>query len=676
MGTTETRGYRLFSRTGRGTIASVAATSYMRTFGVTVLLWCDVVWLRGSGPAWFGSIYFLGSNERWRNIDRTCEWYSQDWGRFPWRFWKKSVFFFSVRWSQHFLIKHLCRRDSASTTGTLGPDVEKKMLSKRKLRWSGISLPYRKLLNTSNTKFFVNGSTWPILRAVRFSSTRTRSTLTPAFNQFTFMTQGELYDHIVEGERGWVLQSVVSRASFRRATASGQKAFTVLSLHINNVFAKKKGIAKKVIQTIRAIMISQDNDLVACDFTGTAWRCRRRDNLSSIDEVFSDGALPTPPGPTPLWWPESIRNNWADVCGFLNMVLFSIPRHALGSRSSDQSCHHETWLHLHFVDWNNKWDHQAHCNVSIRLKERPVSSGYRAQKRHIIDVLSDHSLSAWIRNHLRSQVVRLPLLIITMWPVELRCLARPPQVKQFSFPYSLVVHIQSVSLRSSCAKKNRLVHHLTKTNTSMKSLPSQLSSLHRSHLIVQTPSNISLIVRSSVFLMECQLSEQFFSMNTDDSNIEDMNVPHTTECFSLSSVTFIEDRFCLFCTRSFTLFWEWPGSQRQFQFCFVLTIDELLCSSLNANNGSPRSIVIFFFFQTDVLVFTTETWLELVCPCPRAKNGCHRSIIHQFISFPLLRRPSFLIVPSWVACCVSRQTTGLTVLSYISACALRGLWLW
>ena len=33
----------------------------------------------------------------------------------------------------YFLIKHLCRRDSASTTGTLGPDVEKKMLSKNEL---------------------------------------------------------------------------------------------------------------------------------------------------------------------------------------------------------------------------------------------------------------------------------------------------------------------------------------------------------------------------------------------------------------------------------------------------------------------------------------------------------------------------------------------------------------
>ena len=32
-----------------------------------------------------------------------------------------------------------------------------------------------------------------------------------------------MYDHIVEGEDGWVLQGLVSRASFRRAAASGPK---------------------------------------------------------------------------------------------------------------------------------------------------------------------------------------------------------------------------------------------------------------------------------------------------------------------------------------------------------------------------------------------------------------------------------------------------------------------
>ena len=121
-------------------------------------------------------------------------------------------------------------------------------------------------------------------------------------------TRRGLQDQVVfEGEQGWVLQGVLSRASFRRAAAIGQKCFTVLSLHISNIFVKKKGIAKKLILTLRAIMISQEVDLVAGDFNGTAWRCRSRDNLSTIDEAFADCALRTPPGPTPLWVPDPSR---------------------------------------------------------------------------------------------------------------------------------------------------------------------------------------------------------------------------------------------------------------------------------------------------------------------------------------------------------------------------------
>ena len=150
-----------------------------------------------------------------------------------------------------------------------------------------------------------------------------------------------MQDHIVEGEHGWVLQCVLSRASFRRVAASGQKVFTVLSLHISNIYAKKRGLAKKIIQTIRALMISQNVDLVAGDFNGTAWRCRSRDNISTIDEVFSDCALPTPPGPTPLWGPGSIPNTWADVCGFLKPPRLST---FLESEQAWRLFHSSSWF--------------------------------------------------------------------------------------------------------------------------------------------------------------------------------------------------------------------------------------------------------------------------------------------------------------------------------------------
>ena len=46
---------------------------------------------------------------------------------------------------------------------------------------------------------------------------------------------------------------------------------TVLSQHISNICDKKKAIAKKLILTLRAIMISQQIDVVPSDFNYTAW---------------------------------------------------------------------------------------------------------------------------------------------------------------------------------------------------------------------------------------------------------------------------------------------------------------------------------------------------------------------------------------------------------------------
>ena len=148
----------------------------------------------------------------------------------------------------------------------------------------------------------------------------------------------------------------------------------------------------------------------------------------------------------PLWGPRSIPNDWADVCGFVKPPAsqrfwkvnktwchgaFSIPRQALGLRPSDQSRHHDTWLHLHFVDWNNKWNHEAHFNGNLRLKEQPASV--------------DHSLSSWVRNHLHSLILAVPLLTITKWPDDIW------RQLLVMFPPSRVF-VVSCSSRSSCAR--------------------------------------------------------------------------------------------------------------------------------------------------------------------------------------------------------------------------------
>ena len=79
----------------------------------------------------------------------------------------------------------------------------------------------------------------------RCSSTRTPSTPDIEVNSvYLHDTRRELHDKVMEGDQGWVLQGVISRASFRRRLLSGQKTFTVLSLLIYNIHAKKRCIAK------------------------------------------------------------------------------------------------------------------------------------------------------------------------------------------------------------------------------------------------------------------------------------------------------------------------------------------------------------------------------------------------------------------------------------------------
>ena len=75
----------------------------------------------------------------------------------------------------------------------------------------------------------------------------------------------------------------------------------------SNIYAKKRGIGKKLILTIRAVMLHEKVDLVAGDFNGAAWRRDNSNFFSIIEEVFADCALPMPPGPTPLWgsWSSS-----------------------------------------------------------------------------------------------------------------------------------------------------------------------------------------------------------------------------------------------------------------------------------------------------------------------------------------------------------------------------------
>ena len=77
-----------------------------------------------------------------------------------------------------------------------------------------------------------------------------------------------------------------------------------------------------------------------------------------------------------------------------NHGALSIPRKTLGLRPNNQSCHHEAWLHLDFVDWSNTWFKQDVYEQRISLKERPEDCSYGNPKRRTSEVMSDHSLSS------------------------------------------------------------------------------------------------------------------------------------------------------------------------------------------------------------------------------------------------------------------------------------------
>ena len=78
-----------------------------------------------------------------------------------------------------------------------------------------------------------------------------------------------------------------------------------MSLHISNIYAKKRGIGKKLILTIRAVMLDEKVDLVASDFNGAAWRRDNSNNISIMKRPLLTVLLPTPPRP------HTVVVNWS-----------------------------------------------------------------------------------------------------------------------------------------------------------------------------------------------------------------------------------------------------------------------------------------------------------------------------------------------------------------------------
>ena len=134
----------------------------------------------------------------------------------------------------------------------------------------------------------------------------------------------------------------------------------MMSLHINNHYPKKRGFAKNVLFAVRAVLCHEQVDMVAGDFYGAAWRKKSGDNQqrdSTTEKAFANTSLPIPHGSSPLWGPGNVPGERADVCGFTEPPntdnewqvrghgTLEINCDVLGTRPTDQSCHHEVWIH-------------------------------------------------------------------------------------------------------------------------------------------------------------------------------------------------------------------------------------------------------------------------------------------------------------------------------------------
>ena len=177
-----------------------------------------------------------------------------------------------------------------------------------------------------------------------------------------------------------------------------------MKLHNNNHDAKKRVIGKKLILTVRTVMLQEHVDMVAGDFNGAVWRRQSGSDprpISKIEEAFTKTSLPIPP----LWGPGSVPGEWSDVCGFLKPLgsdtewqvrmhgAFTIPFGTPGLKEKDQSCHHKVRVHLSHVNARADERVPPYNEVQrLHLKERNSPCDHSKERKRAHWKESDHSL--------------------------------------------------------------------------------------------------------------------------------------------------------------------------------------------------------------------------------------------------------------------------------------------
>ena len=188
----------------------------------------------------------------------------------------------------------MCSGDSASATGNPGPRRGKEDAFEKQIagRWH-----IRTLQEASKLR-------WPQASHESLPPNPSRRLLQSSFNRDTFYpnvdvksmylhdTRRDLPDQVMEGEHGWVLQGVLSRAIFRRPPVSGSEIALQCSLYISATSTpRRKASPRSSSSLFVPSWFLKKLTWLQVIFNGTAWRSRSRDNLSTIDEAFMDSYL-------------------------------------------------------------------------------------------------------------------------------------------------------------------------------------------------------------------------------------------------------------------------------------------------------------------------------------------------------------------------------------------------
>ena len=170
-------------------------------------------------------------------------------------------------------------------------------------------------------------------------------------------------------------------------------------------------------------------------------------------------------------------------------------------------------------------------------------------------------------------------------------------------------------------------------------------------------SNICFSVRSAMFTMEFWL---FLEILTNEycwfHRYSHKHSPNNRMFFSISCNVW--NSFLSFSHLIIHPIHEWSWFHWQFQFCFIVSNDELLrpCLFMRIDIRSPRSVTRCFLVHNGLRgsvvkkFLVRETRSNFSCRSPRSFIRSPRSLVCLNISFPLLRRPSTVIIPFWVTC--------------------------